>query len=372
MDEQGTAGRIVADLVAAGLVDPGRSDDALAVVRHRLPAPLPPGDPADRRTAAPGHVPAAPPGPGPEPARSPARRGAPRVTEMIAYAGAALVVVAIILLGAEYWGDLTAAQRSLILAGIALVLLAGALTLVRVAGGSWTRREDLGLRIRLLAGTLITASAIAAGVSLGSWLLHVLFPPPDYDVQNVSMTAGVGLGLVILLAGYALAPSPLVHLALGWGTVMLLTGLWLGPDREIEALRAVLVLAVGAAWLALALRGRWWDEPGLGAGVGSLLLLFGGQLLLALRDPGWAHAVTFGVAVALFTLYWWRGWWVLLAVGVIALTISVTEALLEWTDGSLGAGGAVLVAGLALLASAGGGLLLRGRRERRARPASAG
>jgi hypothetical protein len=156
-------------------------------------------------------------------------------------------------------------------------------------------------------------------------------------------------------------PSVLVHLALGAATVVLLTGVWLGDGAGLEFARGGLTLAVAAAWLLLTR--RVWAEPTVGSAVGALLLLLGAQLLLELDNPGWAHAATLGVALVLFGLYWWRGEWPFLAVGVVALTMAVTEALIEWTEGSVGAGGAVLIAGLTLLAASGGAVLLRRRRE---------
>ncbi|HEY4614947.1 MAG TPA: hypothetical protein VIG75_05770 [Citricoccus sp.] len=343
MNEHVSSGKVVAALVEAGLVEGPRAAEARAVVEREL---APPGVHGGEGSAVAG------------------RRTGPRLTEVVAYAGAALVVVAIVLLGAQYWGEVSPAQRSLILAGIALVLLAGALVVVRVAGGAWAGRDRLDARPRFLAGTLVTAASVAAGLALGSWILDTFFPPPDYDQYNVSTVAGVGLALVVLGLGYALAPSVLLHLGLALATVVLLLSVWTGDDVGAEILRAVLVLAAGALWLTLALVRRGWSEPQLGGAVGALLLFLGSQLLLAHPEPGWAHAVTFVLALGLFGLYWWRGWWPFLAVAVLALTTAVTEALVEWTDGSLGAGGAVLVAGLVLLAASGGAMLLRQRRHR--------
>lgn len=342
MSESGIPGRVVTALVGAGLVDPERVEAAESVVEQTL-ATLP------QQEQAPVH-----------------RRVGPRLTEVSAYAGAALVVAAVILLGAQYWGDLTAVQRSGLLAGVAVVLLAGAVALVRVAAGAWRAGPRLGLRVRLLAGTLVTAAAVAAGVALGSWVYDTQVAPGSFDEHNVSMTAGVGLALAVLAAGYVLVPSVLVHLGLGAATVMLLTSVWLGEGDSRVFLRSGLTLAVAAGWLLLTRRG--WAEPTVGSAVGALLLLLGAQVLLEHDNPGWAHATTLGVALVLFGLYWWRGEWPFLAVGVVALTMAVTEALIEWTEGSLGAGGAVLVAGLTLLAASGGAVLLRRRREHEHEP----
>ncbi|GGK59442.1 hypothetical protein [Ornithinimicrobium pekingense] len=337
MSESGIPGRVVTALVGAGLVDPQRVDAAESVVEQTL-ATLPQQEQAAARP-----------------------RVGPRLTEVGAYAGAALVVAAVILLGAQYWGDLSPLQRTLLLAAVAAVLLAGAVTLVRVAGGSWRAPTRVGLRVRLLAGTLVAAAAVSAGVALGSWVYDATVPPASFDEHNLSMTAGVGLALVVLVGGYLLVPSVLLHLALGAATVMLLTSVWLGEGDGRELVRGGITLAVAGGWLLLTRRG--WAERTAGSGVGALLLLLGAQLLLEHDNPGWAHGATLAVALGLFGLYWWRGEWPFLAVGVLALTMAVTEALVEWTEGSLGAGGAVLVAGLTLLAASGGAVLLRRRRE---------
>ena len=44
---------------------------------------------------------------------------------------------------------------------------------------------------------------------------------------------------------------------------------------------------------------------------------------------------------------------------MLAVTVVVPEAIIDWTDGSLGAGGAVLVAGLTLLGASAAGFRVR-------------
>jgi hypothetical protein len=53
--------------------------------------------------------------------------------------------------------------------------------------------------------------------------------------------------------------------------------------------------------------------------------------------------------------------WAYLALGVLAFTASVTEAVMDWFDGSLGVAGGLLIAGLTLIGSA--ALALRLRQE---------
>lgn len=340
MSESGSAGRVVTALVGAGLLDPERVEQATSVVEQSLATT-------------------------PDAHRGLARSGPalrPRLAELAGYAGAALVVAAVFLLGVQYWADIEPLPRSLILVGITAVLLAAAAVTVRVGTGGWTVRTGGALRARYFASTLTVAAAVALAFAIGSYLFETRYAPPDWDVHNVAMTVAVAAALLLLVAAYLVAPTALLQVAMAVATVVLATSVWLGEGYVSSLWRGLLVMAVAGVWLALG-ETRTWHEPELGGAVGALLLLLGAQLLLGFREPGWAHAATFSVALLLFGLYWWRGDWPYLAVGVLALTISVTEALVEWTDGSLGAGGAVLVAGLTLLAASGGAIYLRRRRE---------
>ncbi|WP_374929221.1 hypothetical protein [Kytococcus sedentarius] len=336
--------RVVQALVDSGLLPPESTADATRVVDETL---------QER-----GRGPAAP---RPDAAGPDTPRSGARMAELAAYAVAALVVAAIGLLGAQFWGDLTAWQRAALLGTIGAVLLAGAAVAARVATGSWAGARDASLRTRLLVGTLVTAGTIAAAVSF-ALVVDELWAPEPYDPYNIATTAGAGLAIVLLAVAHLRSPSALLHVALGAAIVVLLAAVHLGEWPDSELRRALIVLAVGALWLLL-LALRAWAEPAVGAGIGSLLLLVGAQLLLTLDTPAWAHAATLAVALLLFALYWALGHWPLLAVGVLAITVVVTEALMEWTDGSLGAGGAVLVAGLCLLAGSGAAVVLRRRRE---------
>lgn len=188
MSGTGTSDRLVSALVEAGLLDPRRAEEARSVVGRELA-----------------------PAPTPVPAPAPDRGARPQLAEVAAYAGAALVAAAIFLLGMQYWADLTRLQRSLLLVGVAAVLVVAAVVVLRLAGrGVPAGRQGPGLRARYLAGTLLTGAAVA-GFAVGSWVL------------------------------------PMV--------------------------------------------------------TDSLLLLLGAQLLLELRDAGWAHAATAVVALVLFALY---------------------------------------------------------------------
>ena len=70
------------------------------------------------------------------------------------------------------------------------------------------------------------------------------------------------------------------------------------------------------------------------------------------------------VAAVGFAVYIVRRAWPYLLAGVAGLTLAVPEALLDWTEGSLGTAGVRLVAGVTLLGASWLGLRLHGETER--------
>lgn len=344
MTDNGSAGRLVAALVHEGIVAAERADDAQKTVEAVLASSSP--EPS---------------------AAHPARGNRPRLAEVAAYAGAALVVASMVLLGVQYWAQWQPLQRSLVIGAVSLVLLAGALAVWRLSPVNSADESTPAPRTRYFVATLVLASALSMAIAIGSYLSTTLFRPPTYDRKNVSMTVAVVIALLILGLGYLLVRTILLQLGLAVAAFMLVTGVWLGEQTSSadwlpNLWRALLILLLALVWgLLTELRG--WREETLGRALTAMMLIGGCQMLLGLPSAGWAHACTLAAAVMLFGLYWWRGDWPYLAGGVVALTIAVTEALVEWTDGSLGAGGAVLVAGLTLLAASGGAVLLRRRRE---------
>jgi hypothetical protein len=118
---------------------------------------------------------------------------------------------------------------------------------------------------------------------------------------------------------------------------------------DVEAIPAgLLVLAVGVVWLLLAER-RVWQEVAPARLIGVVLAVVGAQIPLG-SDSAWvAYLATALVAGAGFWVYVARRAWPYLAAGVAAVTLVVPEALLDWTEGSLGTAGVLLVAGATLL-----------------------
>ena len=110
-------------------------------------------------------------------------------------------------------------------------------------------------------------------------------------------------------------------------------------------------------WLLLTETDRF-REPMMARTAGLTIALVAAQLALT-DNANAAYALTFAVAVAGFAMYLRIAAEHDLAVGVLGVTLVVPEAVIDWTDGALGPAGAVLVAGLTLLAASLGGFRMR-------------
>jgi hypothetical protein len=65
------------------------------------------------------------------------------------------------------------------------------------------------------------------------------------------------------------------------------------------------------------------------------------------------------VSVAAFAMYVRTVAWPYLVIGVLGVTLVVPEAIIDWTGGSLGPAGAVLLAGVTLLGASLAGFRVR-------------
>lgn len=320
------AGRVVTALVDAGVVSPGDRGRAESVVGETL---------ATGRTTAP--------------------RG-PRLAVVAGFVGGALVLAAVGLLLAQEWPNLSTDARILWLAGIAVVLGLSTVAMAVLAGPYAELRTHAGAVRHHLTALLTVLTAVAAAGAVGVWVDSLR----TWSYQdNVPMRWALVAALVVLVAGYALNAHPFPHLAGALAAFMLITASFEDNSNMLALVGAL----VGLGWLVLA-ELEIWREPPLGRLVGSAYLLFAVQALGFDERGALVYLLTLGLAVVLLALYMVRDDVAYLVMGVITLTIGVTQTLVEWTDGSLGAGGAVLVAGLTLLVASGVSLRLHGRRAR--------
>ncbi len=177
--------------------------------------------------------------------------------------------------------------------------------------------------------------------------------------------AGAAVGVVVAGAGYRLARTAVGVVGLMAGLLTAVGTLASGADgvgSEGDAL-GVAFFCAGLLWL-VATEAGLFREITIARALGVGVALFGAQVPAIDGSHAWlGYALTVAVAVAGIAIYLLRIAWPYLAGAVVAVTLVVPEAVSDWTDGSLGATGGVLVAGITLLAASFAGHRLRVQTE---------
>lgn len=330
---------LAAALEQQGLLDPQHHGEALATL-HRVLA----GSPEPRLT---------------EPTAL--RR---RLVELAAYVGGAFVVAAGVLFAAQEWADLSVTQRVGLLGGVAAVLAAAGVAVVVVTGGRRVVIEPVNDARRRLAAALVTgagfATAAAVMVAMIDWVERTSSEQENGELVGLAASATL---LVLVLLGYVFVPSLVGQLAAAVASMYLVPFALMALDLEGAVLAGLVVVGVGAVWILLAETGRW-REVSAARVVGAAMLVVGAQVPIGSDHPWVAYASLAAVALVGFALYVAVRAWPYLVAGVAGVTLAVPEALLDWTEGSLGTAGVLLVAGVTLLAASLFGLRLRGETER--------
>jgi hypothetical protein len=296
-----------------------------------------------------------PPSPRPEGLRR-------RLGEIAGYLGASFVVGATLLFLGEEWDALGRGGRFAILAIMAAILFgSGVAVRRRVAppGAHWWRPWAGDSMRRRLSSTLLTGAAVAVSFAVYV-ILEVTgqtYPDPDDDARFVASVAG----LAVVIAGYLLARSALGQLGIAVAAFASCgTLLDLLDAEEMEAFGFSL-LALAAVWVVLAWR-RLVTEHRFALAIAVTFGLIGAQLVVigdSETQNYLGYALTALVAGICFAAYARIREWVVLAGGVVGATLVVPEFLYDVTDGSLGASGVMLVAGVTLLAGSLAGLRIR-------------
>lgn len=272
-----------------------------------------------------------------------------RLVEIAAYLGASFVVGATVLFLGEEWDALGRGGRFSILAAMA-VILAGSGVAVRSRAGDSVRRR--------LSSTLLTGGAAAAGFAAYVILAR---DAQDYTTPDSAPFVASAVALAVVVAGYLLAPSALGQLGAAVAALAAYGSLLDLLDVGDLAAFGLGTLVLGAVWAVLAWR-RLARERRFALAIAVTLGLLGAQLVALDGTEAQdllGYALTALVAGACFTAYARLREWVVLAGGVVGATLVVPEFLYDVTDGSLGASGVMLVAGVTLLAGSLAGLRIR-------------
>lgn len=315
---------VVDALITERLVDPTDRERSLSVVGAALNTP-------------------------PRPASGVVSRRAkmPRLVEVVSYLGGAFVLAAGGLFFAQEWHGLGFGTRVMMLAVVFVVLgLAGAV-IVRVSSESTDVYEPANDSRRRLAGTLLTGAALTAACLAGLVVDHWV----DSTLEGIYWPAVVGgaMGLLTAMIGYRLAPTALGMLGMLAGLLTAVLSFVSGYEEQWTNAVSHAMFFVGVVWLAVTEAGAFRAIT-LARSAGAATTLLGAQLpIMEGYHPWLGYLLTLIMAVVGIAAYLRTTAWPYLAVAVAAVTLVVPEAVSDWTKGSLGVIGAVLVTGVTLL-----------------------
>jgi len=280
--------------------------------------------------------------------RGSGRRDGPAgwLAEVAGYVGGGLMLGGVTLFLAVSWSELSEAARGGLLAVFALAFAVGG---VLVAGGPGrVRRPGLepGTARRRIVSVLFALAAVPAALATG------------VSVDHYAVLSGASVGLVVAAVGMALVPTAAGLVATA-GMSVVAVAQFGGQVLHVSPLgSSLLMIALGIAWSVVAglrLVPAWQ----LGLVVGTGLALIGAQLSADRAGTAWwTWALTFTLAVGYFLGYHWQRTVVLLVAGVLGVTVAVPQAVIDWTDGSLGGSVVLLLAGAVLVAASAVGLRL--------------
>lgn len=264
----------------------------------------------------------------------------PRVTEIAAYLGGGLLLGGAALVLGVSWEDLSRVVRTGVLGAATAALVIAAV----VVGGFAAVRTVAGRRRRVVS-TLLSLAAVTAAFTAGT------------AVSSHEFVVGATTGLLVAVTAYVLVTTPLAYLTVAVSAVAA-TIAWvteLVPDSPLAG--GVALFALGVIGMALSLVNVLPPKQ-LALAVGAATAFFGAQQLLG-GEAAVAYALTAGLALACFATYFADRSTVLLVAGVVATTVVVPEIVWDLTDGAVGGGLVLLLAGAVLLATSLASTVLR-------------
>jgi hypothetical protein len=276
------------------------------------------------------------------------------LAEVGGYVGVAFVVAAAAALIGPNWDNFSQGGRVAILAvpGALLLLAAASVAMTFPAGLRWAfsaaRRSvqghsaEIDQAVSPALRRLIGALVLAGGALLGSAAAVIADSSSDVWIPEVV--------LVVWGLGYLLFRGVPLHL----GTAVALTWTVLtvfdqDSDRGFAAGGLVLVFAA-AAWALLAIY-RLIEEQALAIAVAGVMAFTGGEIVATSSHEGVGYLLLGLLTVAGLVGYIRTRELSALGVGAATLAVLVPQAVIDYTEGSLGVAGGLLVSGLSVVAA---------------------
>jgi len=276
----------------------------------------------------------------------------PVLAEVGGYVGAAFVVAAAFALVGPNWDRFSEAGRVALLGGPAALLLLAAVVLAVVRPGSWslpvrpgrTARPDpadhhASAPVRRLIGVLV----LAGGGLLAAATAVLIEDSHSYQWIPV-------VPLFVWGTGYLLVRGAPLHVgtavALFWTVETVFD-----PDYDQQfPLTGVLLVVAAVGWLLLALY-QVVEEQVLAIAVAGVMAFTGGEIAAFSDYEGLGYLLLGLLALAGLLGYVRTRALSALGVGAVSLAVVVPQVVIDYTEGSLGTAGGLLVSGLSIVAA---------------------
>ena len=285
--------------------------------------------------------------------------------EVGGYVGGAFVLAAALVLAGPRWDDLGYAGQLAVLGVPSLLMIGAAVAVALWTPGGWSvhARPGMGARRRLVAVLL------AVGIVLAACCGAVIADPEDSGRLPVTTAA------VLFVAGYTLCRTALLHVgaflsialtAATW-SIFLFSG---DPDQSERPPLALgfSLAAVAVVWGLLAVLGVL-DERQLGMFAAGALFFVAAEVFVVGSGRSGVTGAGYLMLAALAAVgmygYIRTRYVAVLAVGVVALATVIPQAVIDYTNGALGAGGALLLVGLSIVGASVVGMRLRSSQSKR-------
>jgi hypothetical protein len=262
-------------------------------------------------------------------------RRVPLIAEVLGYLGGSLALIAAFILAGEFWPDLEAWAR---------LLLVGAGTLAFLAAG-WFIKDTENEAIHRLASFSLALGTVGVAFFFGL-LANDVFDTREETTGLIAAASALAIGYVL----YRLSPRSLQQILLGGAGVATTLSLLAHLNEPPQEFYGLAIWGIGIAWLFLAW-GNHLKPPITAYALGSFTALLGPQVMRFSDNP-WPMLLGLATAGALLAFSVGMRNTILLGFGAAGIFIFVPQIIFEYFGDTIGVPLALFLTGVVLLGAA--------------------